>query len=316
MPGPGGVRPYRGRFSTWDAEASVRAKPILSIDGNRPAHGLFFSPELVPIARHPLVVRRGPRATEIVLARHLVHHLDFTDALENVVVTPVAYNLGRGALDLQLSTPMRLDARRIAVDEMHHALCAASIAEDIALAADIQRPDSNGLPLLEQLQSIVAGSDAQLAPLLMTFFAVVSETLITSTLSEVPTDARVLPQVRQVLGDHAEDETRHHAFFADFFAVAWPQLSDVQQRAIGPLLPRFISIFLGFDKAFDESSLRLIGLDEPEIRAVIEDSYADPELQQRGARHAAATVRYFRRAGLLDNQEIADAFFANGLAGT
>jgi hypothetical protein len=46
---------------------------------------------------------------------------------------------------------------------------------------------------------------------------VVFETLVTSILKDIPKDPSVVGTVREIVRDHAEDEGRHHAYFAAFF---------------------------------------------------------------------------------------------------
>src|ERR687886_110138 len=122
---------YRSRFRSWYERASVRAKPrriVESLEEDK----LFFPPELVPVATHPLVSEQGEEVARRVLLRRLYLYLDFTADLEEI------------------------------------------------------------------------------AGLTKVFFTVVSETLISAILSDIPHDQRVVGAVRAVIADHAEDEGRHH----------------------------------------------------------------------------------------------------------
>jgi hypothetical protein len=288
----GTVPPYRSRFSDWDKSATVRCRSVHTSISPAEA-GLFFSPDLVPIVGH---------------------YLDFTDELENAVVAPVAYRLGRGIADFAMERRMRLDARRIAVDEMYHALCATEVIDDIAQRAGITPPPARSQPFLRQLEAVFATLDSRLRPLLTIFFAFVSETLITGSLMQVPRDLRVQSSVRHILADHAEDEMRHHAFFADLFGVLWPQLSPQQQDAIGPALPLFINIFLSSDRDFEIESLRQIGLERADAARVIDETEAQSGLAGSANQFAAATLRYVKRGGLFENAKFADAFEKAGFS--
>lgn len=68
---------YRSPFSSWHERAAVRQAPRRLLDdgtGNR--H--YFSPDLVPLARHPLVSNLPDDVFEDVLIQHLHRYLDFT----------------------------------------------------------------------------------------------------------------------------------------------------------------------------------------------------------------------------------------------
>jgi hypothetical protein len=307
-------RIYRSRFRDWDTRSAVRAKPLPAFPAGETADKLFFTPELVPAATHPLVRDRGEHVVRAALTYHLFGHLDFTDALENEIVTPVAYMMGRRQFDFSLPPSMLVDARKIAVDEMHHALFAAGFVQDIASASGVPPLPTRRPAFLLALDDMKAAQDRAVIPLMMLFFAVVSETLITGTLSMVPNDARVIPGVRTILRDHAEDEARHHVYFAEVLTRCWPQLTQAQRAAVGPLLPRFIMLFLSPDVLEIQRWLGGIGLSAGEAERVIDEGYA-PACEAAAIRSGAeATLRLMTRAGVLDDALTADAFHAVGLA--
>lgn len=306
---------YRSRFKDWDTRASVRTKPLRSMPADEHVGKLFFSPEMVPIALHSLVADRGPEAVHRALVYHLLTHLDFTDTLENEVVAPVAYGLGRQELGFALPSEMRSDARKIAVDEMHHALFATALIRSIETAAGVQALAPRRPAFLRELDEIQACAPPELRPLLLFFFAVVSETLITGTLSRVPVDDRVVPTVRHILRDHAEDEARHHAYFSEALAVAWPQLTERHRAIVGPLLPRFILMFLTPDFLAIQDSLAAIGLSAQEAERVIDEAHDEQKVAAEVWRSAEPTLRHLRRAGVFEHALTADAFAACGLRG-
>lgn len=78
---------------------------------------------------------------------------------------------------------------------------------------------------------------------------VVSETLITVTLTRVPLDDRVQLAVRQPLADHADDERRHAALFRDAFSYVWPRLAPDVRRAAALLVPQMVFAFLQLEYA-------------------------------------------------------------------
>lgn len=306
-------RTYRSRFRDWNTHSAVRTKPLPSFSDRLTTDKLLFTPELVPTAVHPLVVSRGDEAVRRVLAYHLLGHLDFTDALENEVITPVTYMIGRRQLNLSLPAGMLADARKIAVDEMHHALFASNFIQEIAAASDVLAPQPRRPSFLRKLDEIKARHERDIVPLLMLFFAIISETLITGTLTRVPKDERVADGVRQVLSDHAEDEARHHAYFSDVLALCWPQLKPSQRAIIGPLLPRFIILFLAPDLLEVQDWLIQIGLSAPEADDVIEEAYCAPRTCASMQSNANATLRLMKRVGVLDDPRTADSFYESGL---
>lgn len=116
---------YRNSFNHWDEVASVRSKPLRILNGEEIEGRLFFTPELVPVANHPLVQERGKEIIEKILIFHLYAHLDFTENLEHEVVNKVAYQIGRGRLGFDLPAPMMEDAWKLYVDEAYHLMFSA-----------------------------------------------------------------------------------------------------------------------------------------------------------------------------------------------
>ncbi|WP_409241673.1 diiron oxygenase [Bradyrhizobium sp. CB1015] len=274
---------------------------------------LFFSPELVALAQHPLVQSRGDAVIREILAYHLLGHLNFTDALETEIIAPVACMIGRGQFELPFTPAMLTDARKIAVDEMYHALFTGGLVEEISAAAGV-RPFAKHRPsFLLELDSIKAELSTSLTSLVDFFFATVSETLITATLTRVPNDERVASGVRTILRDHAEDEARHHLYFSDALMMTWPALTPGLRRHIGPLLPRFITMFLTPDLLHAQHCLARIALSATEAESVIEEVYS-PVLVQADIRARSETViRIMQRAGVLEDPQAEDAFRSVGL---
>jgi hypothetical protein len=56
-------------------------------------------------------------------------------------------------------------------------------------------------------------------------FTCVSETLITSSLANVPADERVMRAIRDMILEHARDEAKHHLYFSCFMEIMWHQLT-------------------------------------------------------------------------------------------
>jgi hypothetical protein len=306
-------RIYRSRFREWDTRSAVRAKPLPAFGGQARDDVLFFTPELVPAATHPAVRALGPNAIHHALTHHLFEHLSFTDALENEIVTPVASMIGRRQLGFAFPPGMVTDARKIAVDEMHHALLTGGFMDDIAAQSQVSLPPARRPAFLLALDDIKSSHDRSLAPLLTLFFAIVSETLITGTLTKVPNDERVVGGVRKILRDHAEDEARHHVYFAEVLLRCWPQLTSSERTVVGPLLPRFISLFLSPDLVGVQISLNRLGICAPAAERIIEESYSAACTSAAIRAGSEAIMRLMKRAGVLEDARTADAFHEFGL---
>jgi hypothetical protein len=304
-------RVYRSRFQNWKTHSAVRSKPLPEFI--RGGAKLFFTPELVPLVEHPLVSAQGDDAIHQVLTRHLLSHLNFTDVLENEVVTPVAYMLWRRKLDLSLPPAMLVDARKIAVDEMHHALLATGFIEEISALSGVDPLPAQCPSFLLELDVIKSQHESRHVPLLMLCFAIVSETLITSTLTQVPNDDRVVAGVRTILKDHAEDEARHLVYFAQILTTCWPRLTPAQRALVGPLLPRFISMFLAPDLLDVQGCLAALGFSADAAEQIIEEVYPRERILSDIRLKADSSVRLMRRAGVLEDPRTSDSFCQFGL---
>ena len=110
---------YRSPFRSWYEKSTVRSQPrrVLSATASAPH---LFSPDLVPVARHPLVRALPPEEFRTLLTQHLYRYLDFTARLEHVVVNRTVLGIAHDTLGLRLPEPMRLDAYKIYCDEAYH----------------------------------------------------------------------------------------------------------------------------------------------------------------------------------------------------
>lgn len=313
LPGHGGPRAYVSRFVGWDDRASVRVKPRRAFEGTR-AEKCFFPPELVPAAEHPLVRQHGPAATSTVLIHMLCQYLHFTTILEQTAVLPVTSALSVGRGGILLPEAMRADAFKITTDEAWHAQFSYEFVGEVARHTGVAPTAVTEPTFVGELNRLSdAGDPGHRRPLGLVF-AVVSETLISALLSDMPRDTRLPEPVRAVVADHAVDEGRHHAYFQSFLRLLWPSLDRAERAALGPLLPELINVFLRPDLSAVRAALVATGLSEAEAHAVIEDSYpVDSPLFAVG-NAAAATVRAFTEVGALQDPATLEAFQRAGLA--
>jgi hypothetical protein len=168
---------------------------------------------------------------------------------------------------------------------------------------------------LRHLGEVKDGLPSELVPLAETMFAAASETLISSTLEEIPADGRVFPAVRELVADHSRDEKVHRSYFLKALRLLWPQLTDGERAAAGGLLARFMVEFLGTDREAEATILVAAGLDEPDARRVVKESYS-PQAELASTRQATTwAIRQFERIGLFDHPQVLSAFGQAGLLG-
>lgn len=274
----------------------------------------FFSPELIPFTQHPVVRGRGPATIKAALVQHLYNYLRFTKNLEQRVVNVVTLRLADGEAAVELSDDMRAYADAIYTDEAFHAQFCSDFDRQIQAATGIA-PAFKGRPrFLARLAEIRERLPADIRPLADVSFAVVSETLISGTLTKVPKDDRVVTAVRQIMADHAHDEGQHHAYFAVLFELLWPRLTRRERETIGPLLPQFIRVFLDPDYEAIQAILDYCGLAPREAATVLEESYPEASIAAGAKEAATATLNLFKRNGVMDEAAASDAFAACGLA--
>ncbi|MFC3654896.1 diiron oxygenase [Xanthomonas hyacinthi] len=301
-------------FKEWERCAKVRGPlPMRTPAANDWQNGLLFTPELVSCHRHPLVQAQGPQALRWLLAQALYNNLEFTQVLEHQVVNAAVYRIARSGSGLELQSEMLTDAWNILVDESYHAKLTADLAQLVHAHTGIPGRSARIPAFYQRLQREFLRADPSIAALLPLFFCSISEMLITRNLVEIPRDPRVVDAVRQVMRDHAEDESRHHRFFACFISQAWPQLSERLKRRIGPLLPSFIAIFTDPDLVAVRGKLHDIGLNDAHASEVIDDCYSPRQLAQVRCEAARACIGTLRKVGILESAQVQDECVRLGL---
>ena len=297
---------YRSAFSRWHHQASIRSRNIETFYSEDCGGRWLFSPQLVPWSQHPFVVSKGANVINRLLAYHLLDHLEFTDALENEVITPVCYMLARGAGGFELPAPMAADARKIAVDEVYHALMVADLESQVAATFVLGIRPVFRHPFLQCVDVCLAKLPPEMHPLLRFMAACVSETLITCTLTGVPNDGEVVTAVRNTLRNHAEDEARHHAYFSKIVEVVWPQLRPKHRVLLGPFLPSLIRSFVSPNPVAVLSDLQVAGLSQLEARRVVDEATFDGA-NQCNSRSCEKTLNCFERGGAFEDAATSDA---------
>ena len=299
---------YETKFKLWESRAAVRTKPRRVLRDERDDGKVPFPPELVPVATHPLVGERGRAAVDDVLLQRLHVYLDFTAELEQMAINPVTQRISRRKIGFDLPEAMVEDAYRICTDESWHAQFSDDLQRQLVAATGKPAALPPEPQFFRRLRRMEADAPVEIEGLPSVFFTIVSETLISAILSDIPQDERVLTAVRELVADHAEDEGRHHAFFSSFFGCVWPQLTRVQRRLLGPLLPELVLAFLEPDFAALATIVGRSGLDEDGVRRVLEESHPPDAVRADIRRNSRATLRLFAEHGVFDEAATREAF--------
>jgi hypothetical protein len=299
---------YCSRFSRWDERASVRAKPQRIFAEEEAPRLLYFPPELVPMSSHELVARGGVESTNRVLMQRLHVYLDFTAELEQQVVNPVCAAIGRGRSGLYLPAAMLEDAFKIYTDEAWHAQFSDDLQRQIVKATGVPAVRPRSPAFMRNLDTTQRELPSDMRALSSLFVAIVSETLISAILADIPRDTRVIGAVREVISDHAIDEGLHHVFFANLLEHAWPQVSSRHRAMIGVRLPGYIRAFLEPDVAALADVLFDVGLCADDVGQVLVDAYGSEQVDRTVRDDARVTLRHLARFGVLDDPATIEAF--------
>ncbi|MFJ4871330.1 diiron oxygenase [Streptomyces sp. NPDC088757] len=301
---------YRSRFRTWERVATVRNSPMRALDADGE---LFFSPELVPALAHPLLRRAEPHVRETVLVHRLYEYLRFTIDLEQSAVIPVTGHISRGMSGLDLPEAMRADAFKIVTDEAWHAQFTYEILRQVRDRTGIAPALPDAPTFTTELARVHDSLPHEIRGLDELLFAIVSETLISSVLEDLPRDERLPGGVREMVADHAVDEAKHHTYFSTLLRHLWPAMTRKERELAGPYVPRLIFAFLEPDYTSAALGLRASGLTTEEVEEVMTDVYARDRIVADVRRGAAPTLQYFLEAGALEHGATLEAFRESGL---
>jgi hypothetical protein len=302
---------YRSPFRTWHSRAAVRTKPRRHIEDAPPREHVYFPPELVPVSLHPLVQGLGAETVDRVLIQQLHTYLEFTSELEHGAVNPVVSMISRRRSGFDLPEAMIEDAYKIYTDEAWHAQHSDDLGRQMATGVEpslLEEP--NFFRKLNGFQRNL-GRDEQ--RLVMIFFTIVSETLISAILAGIPSDPRVVMAVREVVADHDQDERRHSAYFSRLLEFAWPRLNKAHRELIGPLLPEMVLAFLEPDFLAIAGNLRACGLTAEQIDQVMTESYPEDTVRDGIRAASRQTIRHLERVGVIDDPRTAEAMEASRL---
>jgi len=300
---------YESRFEKWEGTAVVHGEHKLApLDDSR----LYFSRAVAPAFAHKDVEKAPDEVQRGILILSLFDWLEFTEWLETGPVNESCDLLRRAHFLPWLPQLMRADALKIYTDEAGHAQMSHDLARSVESTTGYQslqlRP-----PFLDVFADLMGAHDPQLEPLLTLCFAIVSETLITGSLKELPKDDEVQLAVRQFARHHAQDEARHHHYFRELCEMLWPRLPHELRRVVGPLLPQMVLTFL---RPSYESLARILGEFPdtfPEPQRIADETLASASVTEAVRKASTPTLRMFATCGVLDDDEVLDSFVESGL---
>ncbi|MDX2292338.1 MULTISPECIES: diiron oxygenase [Streptomyces] len=308
--GPEQEPEYRSPFGNWFERASVRQAPRRMVvdDGTQQ----YFSPDLVPVAGHPLVKALDGAHYDELLVQHLYRYLDFTAKLEYLVVNPVLLRIAHGTDGMRLPAQMRFDALKMYCDEAYHGLFSVDLTRQVEERTGIV-PRTPVQPFfLRRLKEITEELPAEERGLAELLFVIISETLISASLAEVPAVDGVVSAVRETIRDHALDEGRHHAYFAAFLKYLWGTLTPRQRHRAGLLVPRLMHAFLHPDMDALREELAGYGMPRDDVEQVLAEVFTPAVLSEHALATSRQTRHYFELLGACSSAEAVEELVRYG----
>lgn len=303
---------YRSAFRRWDERASVRSAPRRLLQPDTSFS--LFPEELVPIASHPLVRKLGPEILVQIQTRQMYRYLHFTAKLEYLVVNHVALGIANGDIRVPIPEQMRFDAFKIYCDEAYHAYFSVDLIRQAEQLTQIAAPKVNETPyFIQRLRSIQAQHENRLAGLIELAFTIVSETLISSTLTDVARGESVDPAVAETVRDHAQDEGRHHAYFASYLKFLWASLDPREREFVGGLFPQLIDIFLAPDRPSVAHELSSYNMPTEQIEEVLSDVFSKETCHAHNRATASKLMTYLHELEIFSNAAAYDSAATLGL---
>ncbi|MFI0976751.1 diiron oxygenase [Streptomyces sp. NPDC021093] len=301
---------YRPLFQQWDNRSWVRSKPRRTGAFASELH--YFSPDLCPLFAHPEVRAAPEQVREEILVHSLYVYLEFTVQLELGPVNETCLMLHRPDFCPWLSAEMKEDLLRIYTDEAAHAEMSHTLLATVRDHTGVE-PIPHRPFFLQELSRLYATELPVYRPLVKLFFSIVSETLITGSLTKLPKDPSVQRVVRELAADHAMDEGLHHAYFRRLFKSLWPKMPAPLRTKIGVVLPEIILAFL----RPDEAAMTHMLAGHPDVfedpARVVTETVELPRVRQGVVDNATPTLRMLAQEGAFSDPAISAAFDKHGL---
>lgn len=294
-------------FANWYDKASVRRAPRRMIDPEDLSLDLFPR-ELVPVASHEIVVSRYPEKIPHLLALWLYRYLTFTVNLETLVVNTTTSRLASNTAPVALSRDEILFAFKVYCDEAYHALFCADMLQQVCGQTSF-RPAPQSRPSFLRDYETIEGDPVEIATKQFMFTAV-SEMLITVSLNNVREGQREKTPlaIRQMMSDHAQDESRHHAFYRDLLKAFLCQLPEEKATRLAASMPDYLMAFVAPDIPNIVAELEFIGLTQDEAREVCADTYRNEVVTAYAQACSNGLTDLLHETGMLTRPQVADRF--------
>ncbi|MCA2964950.1 MAG: diiron oxygenase [Acidobacteriaceae bacterium] len=292
---------YESKFMDWHTKAWVK-KPEKQ----------YFPARLFPAADHPLVLARGEQVRRALLVKRLYGYASFTALLESDLVNPVTLLIAAGRLPVAFPAAMRQDADLILIDETTHAAESNKLIAEVELLTGVRSTPFTPEPMAKYARLIDAQTP-ELRGLCQLACGIVSETLISSTLSGIPSDPATKAMVQEYAREHGRDEARHHAFFSQVLQHSWPQLTAAQKETVSLVAPRFMTAFLSPDVPSISNDLLSLGFTAEQTAQIVAEKVTTPETMAGIRTSVQKSIGYFAALGALELPGVREAFEDEGL---
>ncbi len=297
----------------WYSSSSIRTNSRSIIDIREIHCKQFFPYNELPLLIHPLLQDRDEDFKRLISIHRLYSYLDFTDILEHEVVNQALRTLIHNNEKFCISNEMKLNARKIYVDEAYHSLFSADLKSQVSKLTQVDPLDTYRPVFIRKLESLISTYSSELRETIIIFFAFVSETLISSVLSEIPNNTEVITAIRSSVSDHARDEKTHHLYFSELLPVLWSQLNTMEQEIIGSLFPQFILFFLLPDQVALIRYLTQMKISIKDSETIIQDTYSLDKVLPKIKMYSKATIYHLKKNGILGIQKVHQSFCESGL---
>lgn len=302
----------RNIFGNWHNTASVRKKQTPN-DYSKP-DGFWTSPDLVPVVKHPEVIKSDASVIQEILALHAYRGQDFTAQLELNVVVPMTMMISQKRLKrFDLSREDIHNANLIVIDECQHANCASAIVDRLATFLGTKTPRAGEFAFIEQIKAQQLNNHRE-TELVITGCVVVCETLITKGLVRLAKDKSLDTGVSDFSRDHMLDEAGHHAYFAQLLKKIWSLLTDAEKDFFGGVvMPNAINAYLRLNRNYLYMDLQTVGFSSTQAERIIADTYVESEVLQGKRDSARATLHHMKSAGMFEYPAVIAGLKANKL---
>lgn len=258
----------------WHRRATVRNAPR-NILNEEDVDGHLFPRKLAPVLQHPIIQKLDGERICALLNNHLFRYLDFTAKLELAVVNDVMKDIAFGHMPVKFDQDTILAAHKIYVDEAYHALISVDLLHQSQSLLQVQAILPRAPRFLCELRRQLDAADGEDEKRLMRlFFVIVSETLITNSLTDIRQDGSLPDAVRKTLAQHARDEATHQRFFLGLLRGLWPMLSAADRAFVLSCVPRFIHAFVTPDYQAMTAELQMVGVSPDDAHIVLQETYA------------------------------------------